>query len=267
MDERNSLRSRATGHDSPGSAQFVVMIDKLQVELDALRVQLAWSNRMGQLGMLTAALAHEINNFMTPVRTYAQLALTNPDDARLTERALRAAIDGTQKAEALTERILGLAMPNRPIQTSVCLLQEAVTSAIKSMLPVIKQQGVHVLTQVEPIGIDIDALALEQVLINLISNACQAMSCKEGRRQIVVESQQQGGKVVLSVADNGPGVPPEIRDQLFEAFVTQGQSSKASGSGLGLSICKQLIESADGQIALASSSEAGSTFRIVLPPA
>lgn len=243
------------------------MIDELQAELDELRNQLAWSNRLGQLGMLTAALAHETNNFMTPVRTYAQLALANPDDARLTERALRAAEEGTQKAQALTERILGLAMPNRAIQTGVCLVQEAVTSAVKTLLPMIKQQSVHVLTKIDPNRARIDALSLEQVLINLVGNACQAMSCSEGRSQIVIESQHQGGKIVLSVADNGPGVPPEIRDQLFEAFVTQGQSSKASGSGLGLSICKQLIESAGGQIALTSSSGAGSTFRIELPSA
>lgn len=265
MSEHNSSRSPATEQLGPASSQFVAMVDKLQAELDALRIQLAWSNRMGQLGMLTAALAHEINNYMTPVRTYAQLALANPDDARLAERALCAAVDGTKKAEALTERVLGLAMPNRPIQTSVCLVQEAVTSAIKALLPVIKQQGVHILTQVEPIGTAIDALTLEQVLINLLSNACQAMSCNEGRRQIVIESQQQGGRVVLNVADNGPGVRPEIRDQLFEAFVTHRQSSSATGSGLGLSICKQLIESAGGQITLASSSDAGSTFRIELP--
>lgn len=267
MREQNSSRSQANGQNSPAPEDFLGIIDELQTELDEMRHQLAWSNRLGQLGMLTAALAHETNNFMTPVRTYAQLALANPDDARLTERALRAAVDGTQKAEALTERILGLAIPNRTIQTGVCLVQEAVTSVLKSLVPMIKQQGVHVLTKVDPIRACIDALALEQVLINLVSNACQAMSGSDGRRQIVIETQQQGGQIVLSVADNGPGVPPEIRDQLFEAFVTQSQSSQASGSGLGLSICKKLIESAGGRITLASSSDAGSTFRIELPSA
>ncbi|MBX2852773.1 MAG: hypothetical protein KTR15_13645 [Phycisphaeraceae bacterium] len=267
MAEQNSCQPQPTGQDNLAAEQLLATVEQLQAELDVLRDQLAWSNRIGQLGMLTAALAHETNNFMTPVRTYAQLALANPDDPRLSELALRAAVEGTQKAEALTERILGLSTPNTPIQTGVCKADAAVTSAIQSMMPVIKQRDVHVLTRVEPVAIRIDELALEQVFINLIGNACQAMSGSQRRRQLFIESQRAGTLVVLSVGDNGPGVPPDIRDQLFEAFVTRGTSSQDAGSGLGLSICKQLIEAVGGQINLDSSSETGSTFRIELPAA
>lgn len=267
MSEHNSSREKPVGREGLLAVQLVERVDQLQAELDALHEQLAWSNRMGQLGMLTAALAHETNNFMTPVRTYAQLALANPEDPRLTEQALQAAIDGTQKTEALSERVLALAMPNRTIQTGACLGSEAVKSAIESLLPAIKQQGVHVLTHVEPVSIRIDALALEQVVINLVSNACQAMSESAGRRQITIESEEGDASVVLTVGDNGPGVPCEIREVLFEPFVTRGHSIQETGSGLGLNICKQLIESAGGQITLAESTEAGSTFRIELPKA
>jgi signal transduction histidine kinase len=267
MHERNSSRSQPAGQENLVAGQLVEMVDQLQTELDELRDQLAWSNRMGQLGMLTAALAHETNNFLTPVRTYAQLALANPEDKSISERALRAAIEGTKKAEALTERVLGLAMPNQPIQTGICMADQAVLSAIQSLLPAIKQQGVHVLTHVEPLEVAIDALALEQVIINLVGNACQAMSGSTGRRQILIESEQDASNAVLTVGDNGPGVPTEIREQLFDAFVTRAQSSNTAGSGLGLNICKQLIESAGGRITLDSSSESGSTFKIELPAA
>ena len=258
------------------------MVAQMQADLDELREQLAQSNRLGQLGMLTAAFSHETNNLLTPVRTYAQLALANPNDPRLIERALHAAVVGTQKVSELTERVIGLASPNGMIQTSVCCLHEVVDNAVMSMMPMLKQQGVQLHAKVEPVSVAADALSLEQVLINLISNACQAMAGMRGRRQIHIETknpphvhlQKQG--VVIQVSDTGPGVPSEIRERIFEAFVTSkpakqstesaaGHAARPAGSGLGLSICKQLVESFGGTIALSASSECGSTFQIELP--
>jgi len=266
MNEQPSSRPTPSHRDDPVAGQLLGLVEQLQAELDTLRQQLAWSNRLGQLGMLTAALAHETNNFLTPARSYAQLALANPDDAKMTERALRAAIDGTTKVSALADRVMGLASPKSTIETSVCLASEATASAIASMMPIIKQQGVNVLVRVEPVKLKIDALALEQVLINLIGNACQAMSNKPGRRQVLIESEQGRGRLQLHVSDTGPGVPDEIREDLFAAFVTcKAKGPTTLGTGLGLSICKQLIKSAGGQITLAGSSERGSSFQIDLP--
>ncbi len=264
MRERYSSRPQPSQDDlAPG--QLLGIVEQLQAELDELREQLAWSNRLGQLGMLTAALAHETNNFLTPVRSYAQLALANPEDSEMTDRALQAAVEGTRKATELADRVMGLASPNPAIQTGDCMANEVTASAMKSMLPAIKQQGVKLLVQVEPVKLSIDALALEQVLINLISNACQAMSDLPTRRQVLIESQRDREDVLLLISDTGPGIPGEIREHLFEAFVTCQAGEQSSGSGLGLNICKQLIERAGGEIALIDSSEQGSSFEIRLP--
>ena len=265
MNEQYSSRSPQSYRDAFAAGQILGIVEQLQAELDTLRQQLAWSNRLGQLGMLTAALAHETNNFLTPVRSYAQLALANPDDAVMAQRALRAAVDGTAKASELADRVMGIASPTALIETGVCLASEAAESAMASMLPLIKQQGVDALVRVAPVKVKIDGLALEQVLINLIGNACQAMSDRASRREVVVESSQVDGPFQLCVHDTGPGVPLEVREDLFGAFVTCKAKGPTPGTGLGLNICKQLIESAGGQIMLASSSDQGSSFQITLP--
>lgn len=257
-------------------------IDRLQQELNDLREQLAWSNRLSQLGVLTAALAHETNNLLVPIGSYAQLAKANPGDERLTQRALDAAITGTAKVARLIEGVVTLAGPVKEEQASSCRVNEVVEEAIACMLPIIKQHGVNVISRVEPVHAGMDALALEQVLINLISNACQAMSEMNGKRQIVIESIDDKDGLSLRVSDTGPGVAESLRDHLFEAFVTQrtnqskqsdaalceadvdGLPSKSTGSGLGLSICKQLVEAAGGKITLNKQPQKGASFVIKL---
>lgn len=292
MREQHSQQAKGTpGADVMGQ-QALQLAEQLQGELDAMRDQLAWSNRLGQLGMLTAALAHEMNNLLTPVGSYAQLALANPDNAQLTERALQAAIAGTRKSAKLIEGVMELANPTPSTQqhaaddTPACQVSEAVEASIACMMPMAKQQGVDVISRVEPCVAAIDSLALEQVLINLISNACQAMGQTLGNRQILIESDVSNGRLALRIADTGPGVNETVRERLFEPFVTTAgagnrsaspsddyaapapgrrESDRRTGTGLGLSICKQILESAGGSIALIESSAQGSTFQIDLP--
>lgn len=282
MSEQHSFELQPNEQGGPAVKQAIEVVAQMQGELDTLRDQLAWSNRLGQLGVLNAALCHEMNNLLTPISSYAQLALANPDDSMLIERALQAAVAGTKKITQLTDRVMSLASPNEVIQTGACRLDEVVTSIATSMMPMLKQQGVHLLTKVQPHSICVDALAIEQVFINLVCNACQAMGSIEGRRQVLIATpnpcpeDQPEPTVIIEVSDTGPGIPDEIRDQLFEPFVTSksgkqphnamaGHPTQPAGSGLGLSICKQLVESFGGTISLGECSEDGSTFQIELP--
>lgn len=255
--------------------QALGLSEQLQRELDSLREQLAWSNRLSQLGVLTAALAHETNNLLVPIGSYAQLAKANPGDERLTQLALNAAITGSKKVAKLVESVVSLASPGKvELQTS-CQVNVVVEDAIACMLPIIKQHGVNVISRVEPACVSIDALALEQVMVNLISNACHAMSKMNSKREIIIESQQGENILTLSVSDSGPGIAEAVIDHLFEPFITQQDkqaietgrqtpTQEPMGTGLGLSICKQLVESAGGQIMLAEQQKLGASFVIKL---
>lgn len=260
------------------------LASQLQAELDELREELAWSSRLAQLGMLTAVLAHELNNQITPICSYAQLALANPDKTELTTKALNAAVAHSEKACGLIERVLDLATPNPSKQERACFIPDIVDNALACMQPTAQQVGVNLIARVRPGAAAMDSLALEQVLINLVANACQAMSSTVGQRQIEIQSHESNKRLILTVADTGPGIPRLIRETLFEPFVTspshpsetstveQAQSqpnpsSKRQGTGLGLSICKQLVVEAGGQITLSTSTSAGTTFRIDLPTA
>jgi signal transduction histidine kinase len=93
-------------------------------------------------------------------------------------------------------------------------------------------------------------------------NAIEAVSAIEGRREVVVRTSAGSGSVVLEVADNGPGMPAEVRERLFQPFTT---SNKTSGIGLGLAITADLVKLHHGQIALVDGGEVGTTFRVTLP--
>lgn len=268
MREQYSQLAGSGAQEHPQESEAIQFVAELQTELDELRQQLAWSNRLSQLGVLTANLAHELRNQLTPIQSYAQLALTNPDNAQLNERALRSTLAASGKANDLINRVLELASPGHREDTKTCKINEVVENAFACMQPRAKQLGVNLISEVEPSVAAIDALSLEQVLINLIANACQAMSDQKGRRQVLLETDESNGRLQILVRDTGPGIPERIREKMFEPFASFNASDRErdrQGTGLGLSICKQLVAGAGGQIVLCASSEEGSTFRIDVP--
>jgi signal transduction histidine kinase len=103
---------------------------------------------------------------------------------------------------------------------------------------------------------------MRQIILNLVMNAIQAVEVCEGRRSVVVRTSSADDAVVLEVADNGPGMPAEVRARLFQPFTT---SNKTSGIGLGLAITADLVKLHHGEIALVGGTEVGTTFRVTLP--
>jgi len=109
----------------------------------------------------------------------------------------------------------------------------------------------------------VDRVQIQQVLINLIRNACEAMCGSVRRRLSVTSCPDRAGFVRVTVADTGPGIAPEIKNQLFTAFV----STKPDGMGLGLSICRTIIEANDGAIWVENRKGGGTSFHFTLPRA
>lgn len=281
MNEQYSHSDQA-GPTAPNSLdQAVGLIEQLQREVDVIREQLAWSQRLATLGTLAASLGHELNNLLAPVGSYAQMALADTENPAMTKKALSIAAKNVVQAGRLIDRSLSFASPSESQHTSDrSELLEAIDQSLACAELNLKSAAVDVKVHAQPMAVAIDELALQQVLVNLINNAAKAMQSKQGNRRLIIASQQQGGNAVIEVRDNGPGIDESIMDHLFEPFISSPaietgvansdlkqttQCDVAGGMGLGLSICKRLIESANGMIQAQSGPGGGATFMITLP--
>ncbi len=281
--EPDDGRSRGPARDEDA---LLRLVQGLETELAQLRRELAWSQRLATLGTLAAAVAHEVNNALTPVGAYAQLALDSADDTELARKALVAAIDGVGRASRIADSVLGLARedPGGGAGGQRCPLREAVDSAVSCLTMSSRHERIEVRVSVPKIDVAMARGELQQVLVNLLSNARKALLGRAavGRVSITAErpSAQAGEngaeRIVLVVADNGPGIPEPVRERLFDAFVThpsgqtmrhkeQNSDAPPPGTGLGLSISRDLVERAGGQITAENAAGGGAEFRIELP--
>ena len=266
----NELSSNQ-GASAPGTPltldQAVQAIEQLQSELNRLSEQLAWTHRLSTLGTLAAALAHEFNNLLTPIGSYAQLALKHPDNPELVTKALHAAATGAAQAGRLADATLGFASPggssDNTTRAPACSLRQVVAESLDCLAPVMNREGVKVSAELQDAAVGIDALALQQVLVNLLSNAREALRGRVGSKRVSIKATSNPSQVDVEVSDNGGGIPESVMDRLFEPFVTQ--RADGSGSGLGLSICKRLIDSVGGAITACSTPGDGTVFHITLP--
>jgi signal transduction histidine kinase len=267
----SELAAASAGQDA------ISRLAKVEAELDALRNELDHTHQLATLGTLTAGIAHEINNILTPVLAYAQLAKGNPGDAELQEKALERAIAGVESASRIIEAVLGFARSDE--DTGPANVVNVIDSTLACLGREPKRDGVTLRVDADPEArVLIPPVALQQVLLNLMLNAVSAMRGKRGDLRITV-TPQEGGTTTIAVADTGPGIPEHLAGKLFDPFVTSRPKRDGSsvagchgGSGLGLAVCKRLIESAGGSIAVGPSdlppkpdSGPGAKFTITLP--
>ena len=268
MTEQSSRPNTTATRPPNGLDQTLAEVESLREQLDILKQELVWSNRLTTLGTMAAVLAHEYNNLLTPISSYAQLALANPDDRALAQKALEIAVQGVTQAQTLAEVTLGFARPDEPEQAHCSPVRQALDGAVICIGGVLKHDGICLQLDVpETLSVAMRSLELQQVLINLMDNARKAMAQQRPPRKLRVTGRREGDQVVIDVCDNGPGIPDTIINHLFEAFVTHpGSEQGDTGTGLGLRICKDLVESAGGQIEVDTHQAIGTTFRLILPP-
>ncbi len=253
-----------------------------EVERARLQAQLAHSARLVAMGTLVAGVAHEINNPLVGLTSNAGTAL---EDVRAfqgilrgggeldrqalaarTSEVLEMLVDVTTSAERIARIVKDLTILGRPDQPRARVrLAEVVEGAVK-WLPasVTGRASLRMELQKVP-DVMASASQIEQVLINLVTNA--ALSFPEGRRGEIVVRLGPGdpGMVRVEVQDDGPGIAPELLERIFEPFFTTRPLGK--GTGLGLSICSAIVGAHGGSIAVASEPGKGATFRVDLPAA
>jgi signal transduction histidine kinase len=260
--ENHALRERlATAEQRTAQGKG---ISDLQTENQALRSQLLRSQRLAALGTMTAMVAHEFNNILTPVINYAQMAQKNPS---FSGKAVDRAADGGQRATDICKAILGLARDQQATPVTVNVA-DLVHETILAMGRDFHRDGIDVVLDV-PQGLSFRTrkVELQQVLLNLLLNARAAVLAKPGTRRIEISARGILGQLTLTVRDSGVGIPPENLPRIFEPFFTtkSDDGNDGDGHGLGLSICSDILKSLGGRIAAESVPNQGATFTVDLP--
>jgi signal transduction histidine kinase len=243
----------------------------MQRRLDGLRDQLTESQRLATIGTIAAVIAHEFNNLLTPIVSYSQFALQSAQSATpdmpLICKALTKAFQGAQKAGKICASMLSLARGESSFST--VLVQSLVDEALTVLARDPQKDGIALRVQVQAdIFVTGDSVQLEQVLLNLLINARQAMLGKGG--SLTIKASAADDQVKIQVIDSGPGIPEKLLPKIFTPFFTTkatARSSEAHGTGLGLAICKEIIEHHHGRIEVESQEGKGTTFSVYLPAA
>jgi signal transduction histidine kinase len=221
------------------------------------------SEQLRTAGLLGASLAHEIRNPLVTLKTIAQSAKTRFNDPEFRRLLIELVPAEIERIEGLVSGLMDLGRPQHPHFESL-RLNEVVETSVTLVRPKALDESVDLscTLDADPDEINADRSFMRQIILNLVMNAIQAVATVKGRRSVVVRTMVGVGSVVLEVADNGPGMPSEVRERLFQPFTT---SNKTSGIGLGLAITADLVKLHHGLIALVGDGEVGTTFRVTLP--
>jgi signal transduction histidine kinase len=241
------------------------LLSPVASETEILRQQLLQAQRLSSVGALASSVAHEFNNILTTIINYAKLGMRGnlePSQRQAFEKILK----GGQRAAIIVNGMLGFAR-NRSIAREptdvVQLVEETLILTDKDLskhrIQVEKRFHGRPVAHIVPGQI-------EQILLNLVINARQAMP-HGGRLRIDVRENKASSMVEIRIADSGVGIAPEQLRMIFEPFYTTKQPDEHGhgGTGLGLSVCRQIIEQHNGRIRVESILGKGSTFSVKLP--
>ena len=241
-----------------------------QREIEQHRREASYLARVAVLGQLSGAFAHELNQPLTAILSNAeaarQILRRHPPDLELLADIMRDIIQDDQRAAAVIHRLRALLKRGErriePIDATE-LVGEVLELAHTELMT--RRVRTHVVVEPGLRPILGDEVQLQQVLLNLVLNGCEAMSSTGdyGRRLVVTAVADATGHVDLSVRDHGSGIPPELFERLFEPFVP----TKTDGLGLGLSISRTIVAAHGGRLWAENNANGGATMHCILPAA
>jgi C4-dicarboxylate-specific signal transduction histidine kinase len=234
-----------------------------RAELSGMEARLTHASRVNALGEMASGLAHELTQPLTAILAQAQAGrrLLARQDVTALSGALDDMIDQARCAANMLDRFRNWSLPHRqPVAAHDLRAALRNVDALLAGEAARHEASIDIAMPEVPLPVRVDPVEIEQVMFNLLRNALDALTAIEGRRAITARLSRNGDFAVLDVADNGPGVAPELRGRLFTPFTT----TKNNGMGLGLALSQRLVERASGEIRYVAS-ENGAHFRVVLP--
>lgn len=237
------------------------MQQKKELEARLTRLQ-----TLANLGTLTAMIAHEINNILMPLSNYASVALSNPQDKSLTEKALQKTVHNSARASEILDSIMSI-VNGEAAEKRVCRFKQLVSEVFSCISRDFEKDCIKVVKDIpEDLDVSVVPVQMQQVMMNLIINAREAMLPKGG--MLTINACRQNDSVVIEIADTGSGIAGDDMEKIFQPFfTTKTPTSPAAraGAGLGLHFCKEIVESHDGTITVESVQGKGTKFTITLP--
>jgi len=256
LERRIDERTRELSTANAALSRQIEERRRAEAARELLRDELVQASKLAALGQIVASVAHEINQPVAAIQTQAETAavLLDRDQTEQARGVLTRIGDLTRRIGAITQELRVFSRKSEP-RIDAVRLEDAIHGALLLTRGRLEEGGVRLDRQGDAeVAVRADRFRLEQVIVNLVKNAAEAL---EGTADpvLILSVEQRGRDVRLVVADNGPGLPPEVRAQLFTPFVT----TRANGLGLGLVICRDIIAGFGGELDLAPS-ETGAVF-------
>jgi PAS domain S-box-containing protein len=240
----------------------ITELKQAEVELAAIRLELAHAGRLALLGELSASIMHEIRQPLTAILANAAAGKLLASDSEI--RMIFAEIEQLgSSVDQIIEHLRTL-VRKRPLELQSLDVNQVAREVLRLVAPDAHRRSATLVAELspEPLSIEADRVCLQQVLLNLVVNALDAVNeSAEGERRVIVRTRSAPDSVEISVSDTGNGIPADVLPKLFETFFT----TKNDGLGLGLAISRSIVEAHAGRIWVEDHRGRGATFRLSLP--
>jgi two-component system NtrC family sensor kinase len=236
----------------------------LEEEKQRMEEQLQITGRLAAVGELTAGVAHELNNPLAAIQAYAELLSERDDLDETTKSDVETIYKEAKRASRITSNLLSFARRYKP-EKSLISINDVIRKSLELHAYRMKVNNIEIVTDLDP---DLPMLMadfhqMQQVFVNIITNAEQAMTKAHGKGKLIVKTQEKGNVIQIIFSDDGPGISEEDLKSIFNPFFTTKEVGE--GTGLGLSICYGIVQEHGSALYAKSKLGDGATFTVEMP--
>jgi two-component system NtrC family sensor kinase len=258
--------SGEAGHDGPDSEEMFFFACHDVTSRRELEQQLTQAEKLSALGQLISGVAHELNNPLTGVLGFAQIVGQDQECPEKLRQDLNYILQNASRCKAIVENLLRFARQQAPDRKPTDL-REILDATVDLLAYQFRVSEIEVVKEYDKTSPEtsVDFGQMQQVFVNLLMNAVQAMKAAKKGSRIVVRRRAMPNKVRVEIADDGPGIEPEIANRIFDPFFTT--KPQGEGTGLGLSVCFGIVTAHRGRLWIESGDAGGACFVLELPSA